>query len=150
MKFNRLIDNEEKIYRSYRGKLETEAQKKQMLDEVKKNKEEISKKIQSIKFSNKLIRKLVKRIEKALAKIDEKNQLSQQCKQDIAELTAQKNIDAEQKEQLVELECTMRAAQKSVKKIELKLACLTIRSYSYLKSLWTARQKINAQKIILR
>ncbi|MBY0109681.1 MAG: RNA polymerase sigma factor RpoD [Candidatus Babeliaceae bacterium] len=113
-----LIDNEEKIYRSYRGKLETDAQKKAMLHEVKKNKEEISKKIQSIKFSNKLIRKLVKRIEKALAKIDEKNQLSRQCKQDIAELITQKNSDAEQKEQLAELESTMRAAQKSVKKIE--------------------------------
>jgi RNA polymerase primary sigma factor len=112
------IDNEEKIYRSYRGKLDTDAQKKAMLNEVKKNKEEISKKIQSIKFSNKLIRKLVKRIEKALAKIDEKNQLSQQCKQEIAELTAQKNLDADQKEQLAELESTMRAAQKSVKKIE--------------------------------
>ncbi len=113
-----LIDNEEKIYRSYRGKLETEAQKKAMLNEVKKNKEEISKKIQSIKFSNKLIRKLVKRIEKALAKIDEKNLLGQQCKQEIAELTAQKNLDADQKEQLLEVESTMRAAQKSVKKIE--------------------------------
>lgn len=113
-----LIDNEEKIYRSYRGKLETESQKKAMLNGVKKNKEEISKKIQSIKFSNKLIRKLVKRIEKALAKIDEKNLLSQQCKEEIAELTGQKNLDSDQKEHLAELESTMRASQKSVKKIE--------------------------------
>lgn len=113
-----LTDNEEKIYRSYRDKLDSEAQKKAMLQEVKKNKEEISKLIQSIKFSNKLIRKLVKRIEKSLSKIAEKNQLGQQCKQEIAQLTAQKGLNAEEKEQLVELESTMRAAQKSVKKIE--------------------------------
>jgi RNA polymerase primary sigma factor len=113
-----LMDNEEKIYRSYRGKLETDAQKKAMLSEVKKNKEEISKKIQTIKFSNKLIRRLIKRIEKSLAKIDEKNELSKQCKNEIAELMAQKTVDAEQKEQLAELESTMRASQKSAKKIE--------------------------------
>lgn len=113
-----LMDNEEKIYRSYRGKLETDAQKKAMLSEVKKNKEEISKKIQTIKFSNKLIRRLIKRIEKALIKIEEKNDLSKQCKEEITELTALKNPDADQKEQLAETESTMRAAQKSVKKIE--------------------------------
>lgn len=113
-----LINNEEKIYYSYRGKLDSDAQKRAMLADVRKNKEEISKKIQSIKFSNKLIRKLVKRIEKALAKIDEKNALSAQSKQEIAELMAIKNPSADQKEQLIEVESTMRAAQKSAKKLE--------------------------------
>ncbi len=113
-----LIDNEDKIYRSYRGKLDSEVQKKMMLQAVKRNKEEISKKIQTIKFSNKLIRKLIKRIEKALGKIDEKNQIAAQCKQEIAELAHQKQLDAEQKEHVIELESTMRAAQKSAKKIE--------------------------------
>ena len=39
-----------------------------MLEAVKKNKEEIAKTIESIKLSNKLIRKLGKRIEKSLIK----------------------------------------------------------------------------------
>jgi len=38
-KINTLVDNEEKIYRSYRGKLDSIAQKKAMLQEVKDNTE---------------------------------------------------------------------------------------------------------------
>ncbi len=114
-----LIANEEKIYHSYRGRLETDAQKRAMLSEIKKNKDEISKKIQTIKFSNKLIRRLIKRVEKSLNKIDEKNALIASSKQEISQLLDQKGPqDAEQKEYLVELESTVRASQKSMKKIE--------------------------------
>ena len=69
-----LIENEDKIYQSYRGNLDSEAKKQEMLLKVRLNKEEINKTIQSIKFSNKLIKKLAKRIEKYIAKIEEKNQ----------------------------------------------------------------------------
>ena len=72
-----LIENEEKIYQSYRGKLDTEAKKKRCLIRLKQNKEEISETIQSIKLSNKLIRKLGKRIEKAVNKIKEKEAIYQ-------------------------------------------------------------------------
>ena len=51
-----LIDNEEAIYQSYRGKLDSDKKKKEMLGKVRDNKEKISETIRSIKLSNKLIR----------------------------------------------------------------------------------------------
>ncbi len=59
-----LIDNEEKIYLSYRGKLDSDKKKREMLEEVKENKEKIGETIRSIKISNKLISKMGKKIEK--------------------------------------------------------------------------------------
>ena len=65
----KLIENEQAIYRSYRDQLDSDAKKKEMLTRVKENKEKISQTIQSIKFSNKLIRKFGKRIEKIIERL---------------------------------------------------------------------------------
>ena len=48
--------------------------KQEMLAAVKANKEEIAKTIQTIKLSNKFIRKLAKRIEKTIQKIRERTE----------------------------------------------------------------------------
>ena len=70
-----LIANEERIYLSYRGKLDSEAKKDEMLKKVKLNKEEIGQTIRTIKLSNKLIKKLAKKIEKYIKKIKEKEDI---------------------------------------------------------------------------
>ena len=112
-----LVENESAIYRQYRDKLDSEAQKKEMLAQVRKNKEEISKKIQSIKLSNKLI-KIIKRIEKALAKIREKQLAIVDSKKELEQFEGEATLTPDQLEQKRELESTLRGSQKSIKKIE--------------------------------
>lgn len=113
-----LIANEEKIYQSYRGKLDSDAKKREMLDRVRKNKEEISNTIQSIKLSNKLIRKLAKRIEKNIFKMNEKHEDINRFKQKLQLLEKSKTLTSEQVQQKEELERSIRAGQKLIKKIE--------------------------------
>ena len=67
-----LVENEEKIYHQFRSQLSDPKKKKEMLDAVRANKEKIGETIRSIKFSNKLIRKFAKRLEKYINKFDEK------------------------------------------------------------------------------
>lgn len=110
--------NEEKIYHSYRGKLDSEAKKKEMLDKVRKNKEKIAETIQSLKLSNKLIRKLGKKVEKALNKIKEKEVLIQELGQEIAILKSNKRILVHEAAEIESYEREIRGAQKSIKKIE--------------------------------
>src|SRR5579863_4970365 len=74
---NNLIQNEEKIYHTYRSQLADPKKKKEMLDAVKANKEKIGETIRTIRFSNKLIRKFCKRIEKYIAKFNEKEIVAQ-------------------------------------------------------------------------
>lgn len=117
-KIKELIENEEKIYQSYRGKLDSEAKKREMLDKVKENKDEISRTIQTLKLSNKLIRKLIKKIEKFVNKINEKKELAQESERLLADLIAIKNPTEEQKAAREELEHSMRGAAKVAKKTE--------------------------------
>lgn len=113
----RLVENEEKIYLSYRGKLEDQAKKQEMLDRVRANKEDISKAIKSIKISNKLIRKLGKRLEKYIGKIKEREEVINECLQQlkIFEKKAPNPSDIE------EVDKTLRVARKSLKKLELEI-----------------------------
>ncbi|HEX2978350.1 MAG TPA: RNA polymerase sigma factor RpoD [Candidatus Babeliales bacterium] len=113
-----LIGNEEQIYRSYRAKLADPAQKKEMLDKVKENKEEISKTIQTIKISNKLIRKLAKRIEKAMLKIEEKKAEIALAENDLKSLAHPEHPSAEQIAQREEIERIIRGGFKTIKKVE--------------------------------
>ncbi len=121
-----LVANEEKIYHSYRGKLDTSAAKKEMLDKVKKNKEKIALTIQSIKLSNKIIRKLGTRIEKALNKIEERQAAIDRITDEVQGLLSQieafkgaNQPDIVQKQHVIEtLESEIRACKKSIKKTE--------------------------------
>jgi RNA polymerase primary sigma factor len=113
-----LVLNEDKIYRSYRGKLDSDAKKKEMLDRVKQNKEEISKTIQTIKLSNKFIRKLAKRIEKAILKIREKQELVRQTELLLKQYASKKNLAELEIQEMQEFERTIRGSLKTAKKIE--------------------------------
>jgi RNA polymerase primary sigma factor len=116
-----LIENEEKIYLSYRGKLDSEEKKQEMLAKVRANKEKVSETIKSIKVANKLIRKLGKRIEKALKKIQERDTSIQGDKVALEQLQAVKEPTEDQKGLIAELEQNIRGAQKAIKKTEAEM-----------------------------
>jgi RNA polymerase primary sigma factor len=71
-KLQKLVNDEEKIYKSYKGKLTNEKTKKEMLAKVEENKQARINLIKSIKFSNKQILKFGKKIEKIISKINER------------------------------------------------------------------------------
>ncbi len=106
-----LIQNEQSIYESYRGKLDTPSKKQEMLSKVRKNRELISTTIQSIKLSNKIVRKFSKRIERIIFKIEERNTFIKAHEN--AQLST-KNT----KEEAEELERQIRGAQKGIRKLE--------------------------------
>jgi RNA polymerase primary sigma factor len=118
---NGLIQNEEKIYHTYRSQLADPKKKKEMLDAVKANKEKIGETIRTIRFSNKLIRKFCKRIEKYIGKFHEKEITAQES---AVRLQAFKDIPTmtpTQKSEMEELESCMRAATKTLKKLEVEI-----------------------------
>lgn len=113
----KLVDNEEKIYQSYRGNLDSEAKKKEMLEKVRENKEKIAHTIKSIRIANKLIRKLGKKIEKYLAKLNEKDELLKSCQQYLLDYKGLES-DPDIKAAIEELETTIRITNKTRKKLE--------------------------------
>ena len=113
-----LIKNEEKIYASYRDQLSSAAKKKEMLDKVKENKEEISKTIQSIRITNKLIRKIGKKIEKFLLKVREREVAIKEAQSQLTALSKAKNPSEIIRKEIEELDITIRASQKAIKKVE--------------------------------
>jgi RNA polymerase primary sigma factor len=116
-----LIDNEEKIYHSYRSQLADPKKKKEMLDAVKANKEKIGETIRTIRFSNKLIKKFCKRIEKYITKFHEKEITAQESTAQLKGYTDLPSLTPEQKAEKEELESTMRAATKTLKKLEVEI-----------------------------
>ena len=124
-----LIKNEEKIYLSYRDKLSSAEKKKEMLDKVKKNKEAIAKTIQSVKITNKLIRKIGKRIEKFLQKVKEKEESIRESQVLLDQMNRLKNLSQFDLKEKEELETTIRTGHKSIKKVtqEAGLSLDTIR-----------------------
>jgi len=120
-KIRDLIKNEESIYRSYRGKLDSEEKKKEMLHKVKLNKEEIGDTIQTIKLSNKLIRKLSKRIEKGIAKIQEKQVLIKQNETLVKQLSRKTVLNDFEQAELADFDRQIRANLKAIKKTEQEL-----------------------------
>ncbi len=116
-----LIENEEKIYRSFRGNLSTVEQKNLMLEAIRNNKEKISQAIREIRLSNKLIKKLTKRIQKSIAKIHEKHDLIKVSREVFDQIEKRKPLDEEAAKEQEELDRTIRTALKSLKKIESEL-----------------------------
>ena len=117
-KIKNLVENEEKIYRSYRSKLDSDKQKKAMLQEVKENKEAISRTVCDIKLSNKLIKKLGKKIEKYVKKINEKEEAVRAGSEKLDEYRRIKKLTPELEQTITEEEKNVRASAKSIKKIE--------------------------------
>ncbi len=113
-----LVENEENIYASFRGDLDTEDKKEAMLNQIKENKAKITQAIQEIKFSNKYIRKLGNKIERLLNKIKEKNEYIDQLRNRRKELTQAEEVTAEEQDELTNIDKEIKSAQKSIKKIE--------------------------------
>jgi len=107
----KLVNNEEKIYVTYRNKLDRPEKKQEMLRKVAENKEQIAELIQSIKFSNKFIKKLGKKIEKHIKKINEKEELIKILEESIPQ-------SKKDKEKLEEIGRSIKASQKIIKKTE--------------------------------
>lgn len=116
-----LIENESAIYQSYKGKLDSTKKTQEMLGKVRENREAISKTIKTIKFSNKLIRKLGKRIEKYLKKIHEKENTIRFGTEQLAAYQKIAQPTADHKTQMEEIERNVRGAAKMVKKLELEV-----------------------------
>jgi len=113
-----LVENEEKIYHSYRSKLDSEEKKKEMLATVEQNRENVKKAIQNIKISNKQIKKFGKKIERFVQKIQEKRL---EIKSFDEKLKFYKNIKAPRQEDIDEvatLENNIRSCHKMIKKVE--------------------------------
>lgn len=114
----KLAENEDAIYRSYRGQLDSEEKKQEMLQAVRKNRNEIIEIVKSIKLSNKQIRKFGKRIEKMVLKIQEKEAESRGSEEKLKVYNSLKNPSEADLEMKEELERTSRAAIKLIKKVE--------------------------------
>ncbi len=120
-KIKSLIENEEKIYLSYRGKLTSHEKKQEMLDAVRKNKEAIGETIRSIKLSNKLIKKLGKKLEKLIKKIREKQDIIRFCQDQLKAYSQKNELSESEKQTVEEIERNYRMSQKSIKKIEAEI-----------------------------
>lgn len=135
-----LIDNEEKIYHSYRGKLDSQQNKEKMLQEVKDNKERIGQEIRGIKLANKLIKKMGKKIEKYISKIHDKELLVKQTTDQVTQLSKNKKALPENQALIQELESTIRGANKSVKKLEVELGLARAQAFIFYNQLITAQR----------
>jgi RNA polymerase primary sigma factor len=113
-----LVKNEEKIYGSYRGRLDTDAKKKAMFKEIEENRQNLITTLKEVGFANKQIRKFGKRVEKLAQKLHERRDEMRKVQEKLdfyAGLTKRKESDAAS---IDELERTMRAASKMLKKVE--------------------------------
>lgn len=113
-----LVDSEVEIYRKYKAKLDNPENKRLMLDEVQKRKKEIVKAVAAIKFSNKQIKKLGKKIEKYLQKIVEKEKETKNHEQKLKFYSNIKSKSEVDKEQIIYHENHIRIAIKTIKRIE--------------------------------
>lgn len=117
-KIKSLIENEDKIYHSYRPQLSNEAKKKEMLAKVEENKKKVIKAIGEIKFSNKLIRKFGKRIEKLIAKVQERESEIKISEEKLKFYNGIKKPTQDDLGQLAALEASVRSSYKMIKKTE--------------------------------
>ena len=141
-KIKKLIKNENAIYLSYKGKLETEADKIEMLEKIKENKEEISSTITSIKLSNKLIRKLGKKVDKGISKILDRRRFVEKTNLIIASLKKPKSKDKEENDIIVsEHEVQVRIALKTIRKTENELGLSAAKSLEFYKKFLKGQAK---------
>ena len=117
-KIANLTKNEDAIYKAYRNDLSSMAKKKEMLLKVQENKRAISDEIKSIRLANKFIRKIGKKIEKFLFKIQEKQEVIRTNEKRLTALKKVKKPKEEDKTRTEELEIEVRMANKSIKKTE--------------------------------
>ena len=135
------IEKEEKIYQSYHSNLDDPKRKKEMLDKIKQNKEAIGETIRSIKFSNKLIRKLCKRLEKYIKKIQEKQEIIRFSTDQLTEYQTIKRPTDEQKQIIEEIKKYQRAATKAIKKLEVEIGLPLDSIFKYYNQLVSSQRR---------
>jgi len=126
-----LIANEEKIYHSYRGKLDSDKIKKEMLHKVSENKEKIGITIRSIRFSNKLVKRMAKKLEKIVKKMQEKEELIALCHEQLKAYPSLEKASADERIAIEELDKSIRGAQKAIKKLEVESGLARDTTYRY-------------------
>ena len=136
-----LIDNEDAIYASYRGKLDTEDKKREMLQKIQENKNKISETIQSIRLANKLIRKFGQRLDKTFAKIKEKELAAEQAQKELAAFEAEGPIPTDKAEYVEELRIIARTSHKALKKLDMELGLRRADSERYYTQLKVGQRK---------
>ncbi len=117
-KIKKHVNKEAEIYKSFKGKLDTDEAKKEMFQAIKENKQRISENILAIKLSNKLIRKLGRKIEKLLHKISDRKRFLAQSEEQMTAFNKKKEQNAED---IADLEIQQRIARKSIKNTENEL-----------------------------
>ncbi len=130
-KIRDLMENEIKIYRTYRDQSGTVSNKQEMLDKIKENKTQIFITVKTIRFANKFIRKIGKRIEKALTKIKEREITTAEYRTELSRLAAIKNQTEEQSDLAKELDKQIRTIQKTIKNIESEVGLPTTEIIKY-------------------
>ncbi|MFH1831632.1 MAG: RNA polymerase sigma factor RpoD [bacterium] len=139
-KIKTAVANEEVIYHSYRGKLDSEDKKKQMLSDVDENRKQVIATIKEIKFSNKQIRKFGKRIEKIVLKIEERVDEIKKCEEKLKFYKGIKDKTENDLQLVEELNNQIRTAQKLIKKVESESG-LTLNETNKLYRQFAAAQK---------
>lgn len=113
-----LTKNEDNIYKTYRSDLSSPAKKKEMLEKVQENKKAISDEIKSIRLANKFIRKIGKKIEKYLFKVQEKQEVIRNNEKRLNALKKIKSPNEDEKALIDELDVEARMANKAIRKTE--------------------------------
>ncbi len=113
-----IVANEDKIFKSYRGVLDQESKKKEMLAKVESNRLDKINLIKGIKISNKLIRKFGKKIEKIVAKINERETEIRAIGEKLKFYQGIKKKSDADLQQVELFEKDVRTANKLIKKVE--------------------------------
>jgi RNA polymerase primary sigma factor len=145
-KIEQCVAKEESIYYSYRGKLENEKNKKEMLEKVNKNKEEIRSFIKKINLAGKQIRKFGKKIEKFVFKIRERENEIKVSKEKLKFYQGIKKKNESDLEQIAMLEKNIRAASKMIKKVEAESGLSKMRILKAAKQFILAQYKDKSAK----
>jgi RNA polymerase primary sigma factor len=117
-KIKETFKKEEKIYHSFRGKLDKEKNKKEMLAKVEENRKDRIELIKTIKFSNKLIRRFGRKIEKFVSKVREREEEIKAFEEKLKFYKSIKKKTQDDLRQIDQLEKEMRAGSKIIKKVE--------------------------------
>lgn len=119
-KIKKMVAKEDEIYRSYRSKISDPDKKQEMLKKVEDNRKKVIETIRGIKFSNKQIRKMGKKIEKFIRKIQDREN---DIKVNTEKLRFYKGLsDPKESDinQIELLEKEIRMAQKQIKNTEIE------------------------------
>jgi len=117
-KIKSLTEKEVKIYRKYRDKAGAVTNKLEMLSKIQENKDNIIATVKSIRFANKFVRKMGKRIEKTLFKIKERLATSKELQKELDKLNKSKKQSDAKQESIKELENQLRTTKKTIKNLE--------------------------------